>query len=117
MKDLHKKALEAYIKMLTIHIDTKNKDDLLHAETEAYYLKLFDVAHRVGERHVDLGWEFESSSVDEKKKQVVDIISGLRTDIEEYSKSNDISLGTHGLLASLASDLEDIEWSSKVFEN
>ncbi|MDP2395834.1 MAG: hypothetical protein Q8M44_02870 [bacterium] len=54
MKELHLKAIKAYIEMLTIHIDTKTSDVEFHKETESFYESLFEVAHKIGEKHVDL---------------------------------------------------------------
>jgi hypothetical protein len=39
----------------------------------------------------------------------------LKKDIEEFEKNNKITLWTQDLLWWLASDLEDIEWTSKGF--
>lgn len=115
MKELHLKAIKAYLEMLTIHIDSKTMDDTLHAETEGYYEKLFDVAHQIGERHVDLGGSFEETSVEQKEEQVMDIITNLKNDIESYVENNKTSLWTTKLLSDLANGLEDIEGSSKIF--
>ncbi len=115
MKDLHKKAIEAYIEMLTIHIDTKGKDIDFHKENEGFYETLFNVAHKVWEKYTDLGGELESTSLDEKKQRAHDIIKELIGEIEKYKEENEISLWTEDLLGSLANDLEDIEWSSRAF--
>lgn len=108
MKNLHKKALQAYIEMLTIHIDTKVSDPLFHSETEAFYETLFDVAHEIWERYVDLWGQIEDSSLEEKKKKSEQIIADLQQEIEEYSKENKVSLGTHHLLWELASKIENM---------
>lgn len=115
MKDLHKKALEAYIKMLTIHIDTKTSDALFHWETEGYYEKLFEVAHRIWEKYVDLDGKLLDKSLDEKKKEANETIKSLIKEIENYKENNEVSLWTEDLLWSLANDLEDIEGSSRAF--
>ncbi len=115
MKELHKKALKAYLEMFTIHIDTKTKDADFHKENEGFYETLFEVAHKIGEKHADLGGELESSSLEEKKQRAHDIIKELRQEIENYARNNEITLWTEDLLGSLANDLEDIEWSSKAF--
>lgn len=115
MKELHKKALEAYIKMLTIHIDTKTSDPVFHPETEWYYEQLFTVAHKIGEKYVDLDGELTDMSLKEKKKEANKIIRELKEEIEKYMEENETTLWTEDLLGSLANDLEDIEWSSKAF--
>lgn len=115
MKNLYKKALQAYTEMLEIHIDTKTSDLLFHRETEKFYETLFSVAHSIWERYVDLDWKLIDSSLDEKKKRANQIISKLRKDIEEFQSNYDTTLGTDDLLWWLADELEDIEWTSKWF--
>lgn len=115
MKNLHQKALEAYIEMLQIHIDTKTTDLLFHKETESFYDTLFSVAHKIWERYVDLDWELVDGSLSSKKKRANEIISNLKIEIEEYQANNDLTLWTDDLLWGLADDLEDIEWTSKAF--
>lgn len=115
MKELHQKALKAYLEMLTIHIDTKSKDTEFHKENEWYYETLFKVAHEIGEKYTDLGWELENTSLEEKKKKAHEIIKNLRQEVENYARNNDLTLWTEDLLWSLANDLENIEWSSKAF--
>lgn len=115
MKNLHQKALEAYIEMLQIHIDTKTTDLLFHKETENFYDTLFSVAHKIWERYVDLDWELVDGSLSNKKKRANEIISNLKREIEEYQANNDLTLWTDDLLWGLADDLEDIQWTSKAF--
>lgn len=115
MKELHKKALKAYLEMFTIHIDTKSKDTDFHKENEGYYETLFKVAHEIGEKYTDLWGELESTSLEEKKKRAHEIIKELRQEVEKYKENNEITLWTEDLLGSLANDLEDIEWSSRAF--
>jgi len=115
MKDLHKKALAAYLEMLEIHVDTKTTDLVFHEKTRDFYEILFDVAHKIGERYVDLDWSLRTDSLADKKKRVNEIISNLRKDIEMYQEESNSSLWTDDLLGWLADDLEDIEWTSKAF--
>ncbi len=115
MKELHLKAIKAYIDMLTIHIDTKTTDAVFHKETESFYETLFEVAHKIWEKYVDVWWKILDSSLDDKKNQAHKIIENLRKDIETYKENNEVSLWTEDLLGTLASDLENIEWSSKGF--
>ena len=117
MKELFQKAIKAYIDMLTIHIDTKTTDVVFHKETEKFYETLFDVAHEIWEKYVDLWWKLENSSLDEKKQQASKIIEDLKNSIEEYHKNNDVTLWTEDLLWSLANSLEDILWTAKWFVN
>lgn len=115
MKELYKKALNAYLEMLEIHIDTKTKDVTFHEKTDLFYDKLFEVAHKVGERYVDLWWDLRTDSLSDKKKRANKIISDLRMELEKYEKDNKISLWTQDLIGWLADDLEDIEWTSRAF--
>ncbi|NVP17997.1 hypothetical protein HUU51_04740 [Candidatus Gracilibacteria bacterium] len=115
MKELHQKALEAYTEMLQIHIDTKTTDLLFHKETESFYDTLFEVAHKIGERYVDLDGELVGGSLSSKKKRANEIIANLKREIEDYQANNELTLGTDDLLGGLADDLEDIEGTSKAF--
>jgi len=115
MKDLHLKAIKAYIEMLSIHIDTKTSDIVFHKETEWFYETLFEVAHKIWERHVDLWGKLSETNLEEKKKKANEIIASIRKEIENYEANNKVSLWTQDLLGALADDLEDIEWSSKAF--
>lgn len=115
MKDLYKKAIEAYLKMLMIHIDTKTTDVVFHKETEEFYDTLFDTAHKIWEKYVDLGWNLDDTILADKKKQANSIIVNLRKEIEDYKNSNEVTLWTEDLLWALANSLENIEWTSKGF--
>ena len=115
MKNLYKKALQAYVEMLELHIDTKTSDALFHNESEKFYETLFDVAHEIWEKYVDLWWKLKEISLQEKKNKANEIIKNLREEIENYKENNDVSLWTEDLLGSLANDLENIEWTSKWF--
>lgn len=115
MKNLYKEAIEAYIEMLSLHIDTKTSDNTFHKESESFYETLFEVAHKIWEKYTDLWWNLSDSSLEDKKIKANSIIINLRKKIEDYKENNKISLWTEDLLGSLANSLEDIEWSSKAF--
>lgn len=115
MKELHIIALKAYVEMLSIHIDTKTTDSVFHEKTDEFYTELFKVAHELGEKYVDLGGKLSEDSLETKKQKAHDIIVNLRKEIENYKENNEVSLGTEDLLGTLASDLENIEGSSKAF--
>ncbi len=115
MNNLYKKALEAYNEMLEIHIDTKTLDADFHKETESFYESLFDLAHNVWEKHVDLWWQLDGASLEEKKKRANEIIVNMRKEVETYAANNEITLGTEDMLGSLANNLESIEWTSRAF--
>lgn len=115
MKELYLKALKSYIEVLEIHIDTKTTDVVFHEKTWEFYEKLFNIAHQIGEKYIDLDWELRNDSIDTKKKRVNEIISNLKKDIESYQKNNDLTLWTEDLFWWIANELEDIEWTSKWF--
>lgn len=115
MKELHLQAMKAYIEMLTLHIDSKTLDIGFHEQTEWFYETLFKTAHEIWEKHVDLWGKLEDTSIEDKKKQANKIIVDLKKEIENYKNNNEVSLWTEDLLWTLASDLENIEWSSKAF--
>ncbi|MDD2745608.1 MAG: hypothetical protein PHU93_03665 [Candidatus Gracilibacteria bacterium] len=115
MKDLHKKALAAYLEMLEIHIDTKTTDTLFHEKTADFYEHLFEIAHKIGERYVDLDGTLRTDSLIDKKKRVYEIISNLKKEIELYEGENQLTLGTEDLLGGIADELEDLEGTSKAF--
>lgn len=115
MKNLHEKAIKAYIDMLTIHIDTKTTDSTFHEKTEEFYETLFEVAHTIWEKHVDLWWSLLETSLDDKMKKANNIILNLRKEIENYKDNNNVSLWTEDLLWSLANNLESAEWTSRSF--
>ena len=115
MKELHVKALKAYIDMLTIHIQSKSMDTEFHKQTEEFYETLFKVTHEIWERHVDLGESLSDDSLAEMHRKSYDIIVNLKKEIEDYKENNKVSLGCEDLLWTLASDLEDAQGSSRAF--
>lgn len=115
MKKLYEKAIKAYLEMLTLHIDTKTTDVVFHKETEKFYDTLFDIAHSIWEKYVDLWWTLDSDSLIEKENRANLIILNLRKEIENYKDENKVSLWTEDLLWSLANSLENIEWTSRWF--
>lgn len=115
MKELHLKAIKAYLEMLSIHIDTKTSDADFHKNTESFYEALFEVAHKLWEKYVDLWGKLSESSLEEKKMKANSIIENIRKEIENYKENNKVSLWTEDLLWSLANSLENIEWTSKAF--
>lgn len=111
MKELHQKAVKAYIDMLQIHIDTKTSDTDFHKETEAFYETLFNVAHTIWEKYVDLWWKLSDETLEQKKQRANEIVVNMRKEIETYHKNNEVSLWTEDLLGSLANNIEDMEGS------
>lgn len=115
MKDLHQKALTAYLEMLQIHINTKTSDLLFHEKTADFYEKLFEVAHQIGERYVDLDGQLRDDSLYLQKQRAHDIIKNFKNELEQYVENNSLTLGTDDLLGGLADELEDIHGTSKAF--
>ena len=101
--------------MLQIHIDTKTLDADFHKETESFYESLFDLAHNVWEKHVDLWGQLNNSSLEEKKQRANEIIVNMRKEVNAYAQNNEITLGTEDMLGSLANNIENIEWTSRAF--
>ncbi len=98
MKELHLKALQAYLEMLQIHINTKTTDLVFHEKTADFYEKLFSIAHQIGERYIDKDGKLRDDSLESQKQRAHDIIKNLQNDIEVYVKTNTLSLGTDDLL-------------------
>jgi DNA-binding ferritin-like protein len=92
MNELYKKALSSYIEMLEIHIDTKTADIDFHEKTQDFYESFFEIAHKIGERTVDLGGKIRDDSLENKKKRAQEIIVNLKKDIENYQSSGNVSL-------------------------
>lgn len=115
MEKIFQKALEAHTAMLLLHIDSKTLDHDFHQATESFYQGLFDVAHEIGEKYVDLWSHLETSDIKTKKQQAFDIIKKLREEIDSYARENELTLGTEDLLGGLANKLEDIQWTAKSF--
>lgn len=115
MNTLFEKAFETYKAMLLLHMDSKTLDNDFHQATEVFYGGLFDIAHEVWEKYVDLWSHHETSDILTKKQQAVWLIASLRKDMEQYVQDNDITLGTEDMLGSLANKLEDLEWTAKSF--
>lgn len=115
MLKLHEKALELYIEMLQIHITTKTMDDTFHKNTERFYEVMFDCAHQIWERYVDLWGSLKEWSIEKLHKRANEIIVEMKKEIEKFNEEWKASFGTEDLLWTLANDLEDIEWTSKCF--
>ena len=113
MNNLYKKLIVAHNKMLQLHIDTKTKDSWVHEATELFYEGLFDVAHKIGERHVDLWGKIESKSLETMEGEIQQIIVDAKNDIEVYNKENNLSIWTQNLLGTLVNDLENMQGNSK----
>lgn len=117
VRNLYQKILEAYITVLSIHIDTKTKDALFHEKTEEVYTTLFESAHQFWERMVDYDISLKDASLEDQKKEVLDILSNTKKEIEAfYSKYNSsLPLGVQDLLWGIASDIEHVWGTSKSF--
>lgn len=115
MKDLYLKAIKSYIEMLEIHINTKTVDTTFHKETENFYNTLFDVAHKIWEKYVDLGSHLRNDDLLSQKEKANEVIKNLKKEIEKYKENNETTLWTEDLLWALANSLEDIEWTSRSF--
>lgn len=81
LKKLFLDSLLAYIEMLEIHLDTKTVDKITHWLTEDFYELLFDIAHDIGERYVDLDGKLRDDHWDcyTQRSKVIEIMSTLRS--------------------------------------
>jgi len=116
MKELYLKALQSYIKMLEIHINTKTQDPVFHEKTEEFYEWLFKVAHEIWEKHIDLWWSLKDSDVDSQKEEALNTMKELLNEIEQYKDNNEVTLWSEDLLWSLANDIENMIWTAKSFK-
>lgn len=84
MQEIYVAALLAYIEILEIHIDTKSGNEPLHRKTWEFYEWLFEIAHWLGERHVDLGGHVreDTGNCDAQASRVVEILLDLKAKLE-----------------------------------
>lgn len=107
MQDLFIKALVAYVEVLEIHIDTKTGDEPFHRKTWDFYEWLFDIAHTIGERFVDLWWQVreDTGNFEAQASRVLSILEELKKEIE--ASCDGTSKGTENLLYA---HLDSLEW-------
>jgi len=106
MNELFEKAFQAYTQMLKIHINTKTMDRDFHEATETFYTTLFDAAHKIGEKYVDLGGRLSGENLEEEKALALKTLEDFQKELENFAKDEDISLGTEDILGSLANNIE-----------
>lgn len=106
MNELFEKAFAAYTQMLKIHINTKTMDRDFHEATEAFYDTLFKCAHKIWEKHVDLGGRLSGEKLQEEKELALKTLEDFKKELEEFNTKWNISLWTEDLLWSLANDIE-----------
>lgn len=114
LEQLYLKALMAYIEMLEIHIDTKTGPEPFHRKTAEFYELLFDVAHELAERHVDLGWQIRKDTGDceAQMNRAVAILTELKSALEWAEW---MSKGTENLIYAHLDKLEFAIWSATWF--
>lgn len=85
MQELFAAALLAYVEMLEIHIDTKTGNEPFHRKTEWFYEWLFDIAHDIWERYVDLWWHLreDTGNCEAQANKVVEILMWLKDKLEK----------------------------------
>ncbi|UFX82741.1 hypothetical protein [Candidatus Absconditicoccus praedator] len=91
MQKLYKDLLQNYIEMLDIHIDCKQTDMPFHEITEEFYEKLFEIAHEIGERHVDDGGRTRDDSVQDQKQKAASLLSDTVQKLESSLENDDLS--------------------------
>ena len=114
LEQLYLKALMSYIEMLEIHIDTKTGPEPFHRKTAEFYELLFDVAHELAERHVDLGWQIRKDTGDcmAQMNRAVAILTELKAELE---LAEWMSKGTENLIYAQLDKLEFAIWSATWF--
>lgn len=114
LEQLYLKALMSYIEMLEIHIDTKTGPESFHRKTAEFYELLFDIAHELAERHVDLGWQIRKDTGDcmAQMNRAVDILTELKAELEWAEW---MSKGTENLIFNHLDKLEFAIWSATWF--
>lgn len=114
MQELFAAALLAYVEMLEIHIDTKTWSEPLHRKTEEFYEWLFDIAHDIWERYVDLWWHIreDTGNCEVQSNRVVEILMDLKSKLE---KVDWVSKGTENLIYNHLDKLEFMIWSAMWF--
>lgn len=106
MNELFEKAFQAYTQMLKIHINTKTMDRDFHEATEIFYETLFNAAHKIGEKHVDLGGRLSGENLEQEKALALKTLEDFKKELENFAQNEEISLGTEDVLGSLANDIE-----------
>ena len=114
MQELFHAAILAYVEMLEIHIDTKTGNEPFHRKTEEFYEWLFDIAHDIWERYVDLWWQLreDSGNCEVQANKVVEILTLLKSKLEEVEW---VSKGTENLIYNHLDKLEFMIWSAMWF--
>lgn len=106
MKETYIKILKAYLEMLEIHINTKTIDPIFHQKTQEFYEKLFDIAHNLWERFIDLDWKIRNDSIQEQKTRALELLTQSLKDLEDLNSNWNLSLWTQDLVWWLADELE-----------
>lgn len=112
MKEIIDKALDTYITLLILHINTKSSDYTFHTASEDLYKKTFDIFHSIAERAIDLWMEINPM------KDYITIANtklvSLKDEIEKSIKEDQsLTIWTNTLLTDIVSDLESLIWTSK----
>lgn len=112
MREIIDKALDTYITLLILHINTKTTDYTFHIASEDLYKKAFDIFHSVAERAIDLWIEINPM---EDYTTIANIkLDSLKDEIEKSIKEDtSLTIWTNTLLTDIVSDLESLIWTSK----
>lgn len=114
MKELFLKALLTYVEVLEIHIDTKIGNEPFHRKTWEFYEELFNIAHTIWERCVDL-WEplrWDNGNCVEQSNKLLEVLENLKKEIEVFDAP---TKWVDNLLMNHLDSLENIIWSAKGF--
>jgi len=114
MLDLYYYLLQNYILMLGIHIHVKTLNHEFHEETQERYELLFDIAHEVGERFVDLGWElfpeYNIEALAVKAKNLLEETKDVLDKCIDMKKDNPDSKMTKWVQALLTEKISKLEF-------
>lgn len=115
LKELYEKAFLAYVEMLEIHIDTKTTSDNLHRKTDNAYRMLFNIAHSIAERYIDLWWTLRQDhwNCNSQSSRAIEILEELKESLSSISSSEEISWWTKTLIDNWLSELENSIWNLK----
>ena len=114
MQDLFTKALLAYVEVLELHLDSKTWYEPFHEKTEEMYETLFDIAHEIWERFVDLWGRLRTDDCMAQANRLVEILTTLKSDIESFEAP---TKWTENLLSGHLDKLEFQIWNATWFVN
>jgi DNA-binding ferritin-like protein len=111
MQNLLDRALDTYITLLVLHINTKTKDPIFHKESESFYKEVFEMFHSIWERSVDLWLAIDTNN--DYSETAFAKLKLLLESVESTIRDWSLTVWTESLLTDIASKLESLIWTSK----